>query len=139
MTILHYNTLRQQEMNIKNYLPVSEKSSFSRWTTPEGSDDNKTMISPGTTQRMLKSILMIVPSSHCSYRGAETPESRGGKGASGTRKVGAIQGDFSANHVLKERRRREKLNEKFIILRSLVPFMTKVIKYSLYFYKAVFD
>ncbi|EAZ03204.1 hypothetical protein OsI_25355 [Oryza sativa Indica Group] len=83
MTILHYNTLRQQEMNIKNYLPVSEKSSFSRWTTPEGSDDNKTMISPGTTQRMLKSILMIVPSSHCSYRGAETPESRGGKGASG--------------------------------------------------------
>lgn len=135
MTILHYNTLRQQEMNIKNYLPVSEKSSFSRWTTPEGSDDNKTMISPGTTQRMLKSILMIVPSSHCSYRGAETPESKG----AGKAQVDAIQGDFSANHVLKERRRREKLNEKFIILRSLVPFMTKVIKYSLYFYKAVFD
>jgi hypothetical protein len=57
----------------------------------------------------------------------------------GKAQVDAIQGDFSANHVLKERRRREKLNEKFIILRSLVPFMTKVIKYSLYFYKAVFD
>uniref|UniRef100_A0A0E0LIH0 Uncharacterized protein n=1 Tax=Oryza punctata TaxID=4537 RepID=A0A0E0LIH0_ORYPU len=99
MTILHYNTQRQQEMNIKNYLPVSEKSSFSRWTTPEGTDDDKTMISQGTTQRMLKSILMIVPSSDCSYREAETPESRGGKGASGTRKVGAIQGDFSANHM----------------------------------------
>jgi hypothetical protein len=36
------------------------------------------------------------------------------------------QTELSASHVLKERRRREKLNEGFAMLRSLVPFVTKV-------------
>ncbi|XP_038982750.1 transcription factor GLABRA 3-like isoform X2 [Phoenix dactylifera] len=39
--------------------------------------------------------------------------------------------DASASHVLSERRRREKLNEKFLVLRSLVPFVSKVDKASI--------
>ena len=34
--------------------------------------------------------------------------------------------DLSASHVMAERRRREKLNERFVTLRSMVPCVTKV-------------
>ncbi|XP_020589896.1 transcription factor EGL1-like isoform X2 [Phalaenopsis equestris] len=39
--------------------------------------------------------------------------------------------DANSNHVLSERRRREKLNEKFLVLRSLVPSISKVDKTSI--------
>ncbi|KAJ4746684.1 basic helix-loop-helix (bHLH) DNA-binding superfamily protein [Rhynchospora pubera] len=39
--------------------------------------------------------------------------------------------DVSASHVMSERRRREKLNEKFVALRSIVPSISKVDKASI--------
>lgn len=34
--------------------------------------------------------------------------------------------DLGGGHVMAERRRREKLNDRFVTLRTLVPFVTKV-------------
>ncbi|XP_062186647.1 transcription factor BHLH42-like [Phragmites australis] len=131
LTILRHNVCRRTASNVKTYLAVSNNSSFSRWNT-KGTDDLQNILNPkGTPQRMLKSILFNVPSSHRRCRGdAQSPEPRDGEGASRSRR-GQVQAEMSASHVLKERRRREKLNERFIILRSLVPFVTKMDRASI--------
>jgi hypothetical protein len=38
--------------------------------------------------------------------------------------------EIGASHVLSERRRREKLNKRFMILKSIVPSISKVVKNS---------
>lgn len=86
-----------------------------------------------TSQWLLKYILFSVPYLHSKYREENSPKPRdnGDASANRFRKGGAAQEELSANHVLAERRRREKLNERFIILRSLVPFVTKMDKASI--------
>ncbi|KAL6208580.1 hypothetical protein ACLB2K_019529 [Fragaria x ananassa] len=85
----------------------------------------------GTSQWLLKYILFSVPFLHTKYRDENSPKSsHDGEGSTRLRK-GTSQDELSANHVLAERRRREKLNERFIILRSLVPFVTKMDKASI--------
>lgn len=88
------------------------------------------MVVEGTSQWLLKYILFSVPFLHTKYRDENSPKSRDGDAAGRFRK-GTPQDELSANHVLAERRRREKLNERFIILRSLVPFVTKMDKASI--------
>ncbi|KAL2323558.1 hypothetical protein Fmac_027937 [Flemingia macrophylla] len=107
----------------------STHSSFSRWSS-RATHHHFHPAADVSSQWLLKYILFTVPYLHAknpagdtSPQAAADPKLRSGKGTP--------QDELSANHVLAERRRREKLNERFIILRSLVPFVTKMDKASI--------
>ncbi|KAL0846762.1 hypothetical protein Bca101_020008 [Brassica carinata] len=68
--------------------------------------------SSSSSQWMLKHIILRVPFLHDNTKNKKLPREE-------------------LNHVVAERRRREKLNERFITLRSLVPFVTKMDKVSI--------
>ncbi|KAL6839032.1 hypothetical protein ACP4OV_031086 [Aristida adscensionis] len=132
LTILRYNARRQTQpaSNKTPYLAVSNSSPFARWNPKRSDDLQGTTIYKGTPQRMLKCILLItgpVRSSTQCMQGGEAALSGDGDRA----RRGQVQAELSGSHVLKERRRREKLNERFIVLRSLVPFVTKMDRASI--------
>nr|ABY26931.1 putative anthocyanin transcriptional regulator [Ipomoea quamoclit] len=102
----------------------SASSAFSRWTTAASSTCSSHRNGDRSAQWILKYTLLTVPFLHAK-------NSHGGGGAAKLCKAAAPQEEPNANHVLAERRRREKLNERFIILRSLVPFVTKMDKASI--------
>lgn len=117
-----------------NYITYSSQSSFTNWTNhhyfhalppPETTST--------TSQCLLKYILFTVPYLHTKNHDETSPQTHdaGGDPSAKLRGKGTPQDELSANHVLAERRRREKLNERFIILRSLVPFVTKMDKASI--------
>lgn len=96
----------------------SKKSSFKVWK--RGSRALKT-ITKTPPQRMLKNIL--IDSKWMNDHHLLKPQD---EHLPRNKSWRTEADDASANHVLSERRRREKLNEKFVVLRSLVPSISKV-------------
>ncbi|XP_021668380.1 transcription factor GLABRA 3 isoform X2 [Hevea brasiliensis] len=77
-------------------------------------------------QKLLKKILFEVPRMHVSGL-PESPEDN-------SNRIGVWRpeaDDIGANNVLLERKRREKLNERFMILKSIVPSSNKADKLSI--------
>ncbi|XP_044448453.1 basic helix-loop-helix protein A [Aegilops tauschii subsp. strangulata] len=112
--ILHRNNaLRQADgLHTGSYLAISHRSSFSRW---DAGIHGRTVAQGAARQKMLKSVLLFFNATCNKPPGDLRCDEAGAR-----REV-----DFGASHVMQERKRRGKLNERFIILRSLVPFVTK--------------
>ncbi|KAG5228352.1 hypothetical protein OIU78_009862 [Salix suchowensis] len=79
-----------------------------------------------TQQKVLKKILLEVPRMHADGL-LDSPEYNSNKVAVGTPEAD----ENGASHVLSERKQKEKLNKRFMILKSIVPSISKVDKVSI--------
>ncbi|XP_051151342.1 transcription factor GLABRA 3 isoform X2 [Andrographis paniculata] len=96
-------------------------SSFIPWRNDRVSSSGRTPQS-GTHQRLLKKVLFDVARMHETFR-LESSKQKG---------IAKPEGEENdRNHVLSERKRREKINERFSILGSLVPSGGKIDKVSI--------
>ncbi|TVU14930.1 hypothetical protein EJB05_38427 [Eragrostis curvula] len=97
--------------------PVDRLTSFMKWTGAADSDEVAVVPVVGEPQKLLKKVV------------AGGAWENSGGGGSTTRSE--TQESGIKNHVMSERRRREKLNEMFLVLKSLVPTIHKVDKASI--------
>ena len=119
---LHYQSIlssifektHQMDMGMSFHCSLGKGSSFVRWTK---GGIRVGEFKAGTAQKMLKAILVEVPRLHDQPKedgvGKEVCKQQEGN-------------EPSSNHVLAERRRREKVNERFSVLKSLIPSVSKV-------------
>ncbi|BBN01146.1 transcription factor MYC2 [Marchantia polymorpha subsp. ruderalis] len=121
--LTRYDRQRQQ--------PLGSTSAFVDWRMTAGSAPKAPL--PGNQQWMLKNALFHITHLYSAPRSDEatlvSADNRSRSG--GPRKPAGAQEDLNVSHVLAERRRREKLNDRFMSLRALVPFVTKMDKASI--------
>ncbi|KAF9685830.1 hypothetical protein SADUNF_Sadunf03G0094900 [Salix dunnii] len=101
-----------------------QEPSFVRWKKAELMHSQK--LKSGNPQKLLKKILFEVPRIHVNGL-LDSPENNRDKVVGGRPEADEID----ASHVLSEKRRREKLNKSFMILKSIVPSISKVDKVSI--------
>ncbi|CAN6356148.1 unnamed protein product [Urochloa humidicola] len=101
----------------------SRFTSFKPWTRSESDGAPALAIKAGEAQKMLKKVL--------SGGGAWAANNNGDGDGSTTTRTTMTQESGVRNHVISERKRREKLNEMFVILKSLIPSTRKVDKASI--------
>jgi hypothetical protein len=125
---LHYQTVLSSLLKSSHQLILGpcfqnyqQESSFVSW--------NKKGLAhcqnPGgeTPQKLLKKVLFVVPRMHVGGL-LDSPEDNGIKDV-----VWRPEADeIGMNHALTERRRRGKVNERFFILKSMVPSISKVVE-----------
>ncbi|CAA0831555.1 Transcription factor GLABRA 3, partial [Striga hermonthica] len=105
----------------------SRKSNFVSW---KDSKPCSSSLRTGTTpQRLLKKVLFEVPRMHEKNSRTKSSNKQQSDKNDGCKRDGEEGGD--RNHVLSERRRREKINERLMILGSLIPSGGKVDKVSI--------
>uniref|UniRef100_A0A1J3J717 Transcription factor GLABRA 3 n=1 Tax=Noccaea caerulescens TaxID=107243 RepID=A0A1J3J717_NOCCA len=93
-----------------------KRSSFTRWKKSSSSSPGTASVAP-LSQGMLKKILFEVPRVHQKEKLLlNSPD---------------LIKDETANHAVLEKKRREKLNERFLILRSIIPSINKIDKVSI--------
>nr|AOY10782.1 bHLH transcription factor [Camellia sinensis] len=107
--------------NVRN---CNQESSFVSWK--KCSFVGIQMPRIGTPQRLLKKVLFEVAQMHSVFL-LDSRENNGERDGLWRPQVD----DIDSNHVLSERRRREKINKRFSVLGSLVPSTSKVNKVSI--------
>ncbi|OMO79547.1 hypothetical protein CCACVL1_13603 [Corchorus capsularis] len=128
---LHYHTVLTALLKTSHQLILgphfrnsNNESSFISWKNTSLVKSQKTR--GETSQKLLKKILFEVPHMHDKEL-LDSPEDNGIRNAAFRPEADEMYG----NHVLSERRRREKINERLMILKSLVPSNSKVDKVSI--------
>ncbi|CAL5069337.1 unnamed protein product [Urochloa decumbens] len=94
----------------------SRATCFTAWTRPESDSDEAAVPVVEEPQKLLKKAVA----------GGAWANNNGDGGATRTNQESGVK-----NHVMSERKRREKLNEMFLVLKSLVPSIHKVDKASI--------
>lgn len=102
---------------------LHQESSFVSWR--KGGPVDCQWPRTGTSQKLLKKVLFEVPQMHLDGLHESQEENDYKEGM-------RVEADeIGMNHVMSERRRRAKLNERFLTLRSMVPSITKDDKVSI--------